>query len=109
MADFPVEKYFWRMTTQLQFNLMPERRIWSVNELSARIRDVFARNFTDILVRAKFPIAGKRSLGHIDRTLKDERGRYVRVLETSSAMKFRTGRWFTRDGPRFHQRVRGPR
>ena len=41
------------MTTQLQFDLMPERRIWSVTELTVRIRDVLAKNFTDVLVQGE--------------------------------------------------------
>ena len=41
------------MTTQLQFNLMPERRVWSVTELTVKIRDLLARNFTDILVEGE--------------------------------------------------------
>ena len=53
------------MTTQLQFNLMPERRIWSVSELSARIRDVFARNFTDILVQGEISNCREAQSGHL--------------------------------------------
>ncbi len=79
------------MTTQLQFNLMPERRIWSVSELSARIRDVFARNFTDILVQGEISNCREAQSGHIYCTLKDERAqiRCVCFKTQLRAMKFR--------------------
>jgi exodeoxyribonuclease VII large subunit len=79
------------MTTQLQFNLMPERRIWSVSELTARIRDVFVRNFTDILVQGEISNCREASSGHIYCTLKDERAqiRCVCFKTQLRAMKFR--------------------
>src|ERR1700759_2571466 len=79
------------MTTQLQFNLMPERRIWSVSELSARIRDVFSRNFTDILVQGEISNCREAQSGHVYCTLKDERAqiRCVCFKTQLRAMKFR--------------------
>ena len=43
--------------SQLTFNLQPTRTVLTVSELTARIRDLLARNFTDIFVRVKFPTA----------------------------------------------------
>ncbi len=36
--------------SQFQLNLVPERKIWSVSVLTARIRDLLAAEFTDIWV-----------------------------------------------------------
>src|ERR1700761_5540435 len=79
------------MTTQLQFNLMPERRIWSVTELTVRIRDTLARNFTDILVQGEISNCREAQSGHIYCTLKDERTqiRCVCFKTQLRAMKFR--------------------
>ena len=79
------------MTTQLQFNLMPERRVWSVTELTVRIRDTLVRNFTDILVEGEISICREAPSGHIYCTLKDERTqiRCVCFKTQLRAMKFR--------------------
>jgi exodeoxyribonuclease VII large subunit len=79
------------MTTQLQFNLMPERRIWSVTELTVRIRDVLAKNFTDILVEGEISNCREAPSGHIYCTLKDERTQIKCVCFKTQlrAMKFR--------------------
>src|SRR6202521_2214810 len=79
------------MTTQLQFNLMPERRVWSVTELTVRIRDLLARNFTDILVEGEISNCREASSGHIYCTLKDERTqiRCVCFKAQLRTMKFR--------------------
>ena len=44
---------------QLQFNLQPERRIYTVSDLTARIRDLLFKNFTDITCREKFRTADR--------------------------------------------------
>src|SRR6202521_3152489 len=79
------------MTTQLQFNLMPERRVWSVTELTVKIRDLLARNFTDILVEGEISNCREASSGDIYCTLKDERTqiRCVCFKTQVRAMKFR--------------------
>ena len=61
------------MTTQLHFNLRPERRIFSVSELTGSIRDLFSRNFTDILVQGEISNCHAAQSGHIYFTLKDDR------------------------------------
>src|SRR5450432_1686228 len=79
------------MTTQLQFDLMPERRIWSVTELTVKIRDVLARNFTDVLVQGEISNCREAASGHIYCTLKDERTqiRCVCFKTQLRGMKFR--------------------
>jgi exodeoxyribonuclease VII large subunit len=61
------------MTQQLTFNLMPERRAWTVSELTAKIRDLLAKNFTDILVQGEISNCREAQSGHIYFTLKDDR------------------------------------
>ena len=48
--------------SQLQFNLMPNRKVWTVCELTARIRDLLARNFTDIWVTGEISNAREARL-----------------------------------------------
>jgi len=76
---------------QLQFNLMPERRVWSVSELTARVRDLLARNFTDIWVQGEISNCREAQSGHIYCTLKDERAqvRCVCFKNQLRGMKFR--------------------
>jgi exodeoxyribonuclease VII large subunit len=59
--------------SQLQFNLMPERRVLSVSELTGKIRDLFVRNFTDILVEGEISNCHIPQSGHLYCTLKDDR------------------------------------
>ena len=61
------------MTTQLQFNLQPERRTFTVSELTARIRDLLNRNFTEIFVEGEISNCREAQSGHVYCTLKDER------------------------------------
>jgi exodeoxyribonuclease VII large subunit len=77
--------------SQLQFNLMPERRVYSVSELTGRIRDLFTRNFTDILVEGEISNCHEAQSGHIYFVLKDERSQLRAVCFKTQvrAMKFR--------------------
>src|SRR5215472_13180184 len=59
--------------SQLTFNLQPERRSLSVSELTARIRDLLAKNFIDVLVAGEISNCREAQSGHIYFTLKDER------------------------------------
>ena len=58
---------------QLTFNLQPERRSITVSELTARIRDLLARNFVDVLVEGEISNCREAQSGHIYFTLKDEK------------------------------------
>ena len=78
------------MTTQLQFNLQPTRRAVTVSELTARIRDLLVRNFTDIWVEGEISNCREAQSGHIYFTLKDERAqvRCVFFKQQQRGMKF---------------------
>ena len=59
--------------SQLTFNLQPERRSLTVTELTSRIRDLLAKNFTDILVEGEISNCREAQSGHFYFTLKDEK------------------------------------
>jgi len=65
---------------QLQLNLLPERRVFTVSDLTARIRDLLAKNFTDILVQGEISNCREAQSGHFYFTLKDERAQIRCVL-----------------------------
>jgi exodeoxyribonuclease VII large subunit len=77
--------------SQLQFNLMPERRVLSVSDLTARIRELLTRNFTDILVEGELSNCQFPQSGHLYCTLKDDRAqiRCVCFKTQLRLMKFR--------------------
>jgi exodeoxyribonuclease VII large subunit len=77
--------------SQLTFNLMPTRQILTVSELTARIRDLLAKNFTDILVQGEISNCREAQSGHIYFTLKDERAqvRCVFFKQQRRGIKFR--------------------
>src|SRR5271170_4983049 len=79
------------MTTQLQFNLQPTRRAFTVTELTARIRDLLGKNFTDIWVEGELSNCQFPQSGHIYCTLKDERAqiRCVCFKQQLRTIKFR--------------------
>jgi exodeoxyribonuclease VII large subunit len=79
------------MTTQLQFNLQPTRRVLTVSELTARIRDLLAKNFTDIWVVGEISNCREAQSGHIYFTLKDDRAqvRCVFFKQQQRGIKFR--------------------
>src|ERR1700731_5485541 len=74
-----------------QLPLMPERKIWSVSELSARIRDLLAGEFTDIFVEGEVSNAHPAQSGHLYFTLKDARAqvRCVCFRSQLARLKFR--------------------
>ena len=77
--------------SQLTFNLQPEKRIYTVSDLTARIRDLLAKNFTDITVQGEISNCRGASSGHYYFTLKDERAQVRCVLfkNQQRGMKFR--------------------
>jgi exodeoxyribonuclease VII large subunit len=79
--------------SQLTFNLQPEKRIYTVSDLTARIRDLLAKNFTDISVQGEISNCRSATSGHYYFTLKDERAQVKCVLFKSQTrgMKFRPG------------------
>jgi len=76
---------------QLQFNLQPERRIFTVSDLTARVRDLLAKNFTNIMVQGEISNCRPAASGHIYFTLKDDRAqiRCVFFKQQQRGMKFR--------------------
>jgi exodeoxyribonuclease VII large subunit len=87
---------------QLQFNLMPERRVWSVSELTARIRALLEKNLLDIWVEGEISNCREAQSGHIYCTLKDE-GAQVRCVFYRNQL--RTMKFRPEDG--LHVTVRG--
>src|SRR5260370_5279163 len=79
------------MTRQLTFNLLPPRPVWTVSELTARIRDLLAKNFTDISVQGEISNCREAQSGHIYFTLKDDRAqvRCVFFKQQRRGIKFR--------------------
>src|ERR1700731_4421381 len=77
--------------SQLQFNLMPDRRILTVTELTGKIRDLFTRNFTDVWVEGEISNCREAQSGHLYCTLKDDRAqvRCVCFKNQLRLMKFR--------------------
>jgi exodeoxyribonuclease VII large subunit len=77
--------------SQLQFNLQPTRRVLTVSELTARIRDLLVKNFTDIWVEGEISNCREAQSGHIYFTLKDERSqvRCVFFKQQQRGIKFR--------------------
>ncbi len=57
---------------QISFNLIPERRVWSVSELNARIRGVLEAQFRDLWVEGEISNLRPAQSGHLYFTLKDE-------------------------------------
>ena len=76
---------------QLQFNLQPERRVFTVSDLTARIRDLLTKNFTDVTVQGEISNCRPAASGHIYFTLKDDHAqiRCVFFKQQQRGMKFR--------------------
>src|SRR2546421_5664142 len=79
------------MTQQLTFNLMPTRQIFTVSELTGKIRDLLAKNFTDISVQGEISNCRAAQSGHIYFTLKDDRAQVKCVFfkQQQRGSKFR--------------------
>lgn len=77
--------------SQLTFNLQPTRRALTVSQLTARIRDLLARNFTDIWVEGETSNCRDAQSGHIYFTLKDDRAqiRCVFFKQQQRGIRFR--------------------
>src|ERR1700716_4037952 len=77
--------------SQLQFNLMPERKIWSVSELTAQIRILLETRFPELLVQGEISNCRAAQSGHIYFTLKDTHAqiRCVCFRDQARVLKFR--------------------
>src|SRR5579862_5169346 len=79
------------MVKPFQLPLMPRRTIWSVSDLTVRIRDVLAGEFTDVFVEGEVSNAHAAQSGHLYFTLKDARAqiRCVCFRTQLARLKFR--------------------
>src|SRR5215470_16361558 len=77
--------------SQLTFNLQPTRQVLTVSELTARIRDLLAKNFFDIFVQGEISNCHEAQSGHIYFTLKDDRAQVQCVFfkQQQRGIKFR--------------------
>src|ERR1700675_3905659 len=76
---------------QLTFNLMPDRKTWTVSELTGKIRDLLAKTFQDLSVVGEISNCREAQSGHIYFTLKDDRAqvRCVFFKQQQRGIKFR--------------------
>lgn len=79
------------MAKPFQLPLMPRRTIWSVSDLTARIRDLLAGEFTDVFVEGEVSNAHAAQSGHLYFTLKDNQAqiRCVCFRTQLARLKFR--------------------
>jgi exodeoxyribonuclease VII large subunit len=79
------------MAKPFQLPLMPRRTIWSVSDLTARIRDLLAGEFTDVSVEGEVSNAHTAQSGHLYFTLKDNHAqiRCVCFRTQLARLKFR--------------------
>ena len=88
--------------TQFQLNLAPERKVWSVSELTTRIRDLLESEFHDIWVEGEISNCHEAQSGHLYFTLKDARAQVRCVCFRN---QFRLLKFRPEDG--LHVTVRG--
>src|SRR6202041_2750533 len=73
------------------FNLMPERHVWKVSELTDRIRDLLESAFFDIWVEGEVSNFRAAQSGHLYFTLKDAHAqiRCICFRDQARGLKFR--------------------
>ena len=76
---------------QFELNLAPERKIWSVSELTARISNVLSTQFSNLWVEGEVSNYRPAQSGHLYFTLKDEKAqvRCVCFRQQAIRLKFR--------------------
>ncbi|HEV2489757.1 MAG TPA: exodeoxyribonuclease VII large subunit [Candidatus Acidoferrales bacterium] len=77
--------------SQFSLNLMPEKHVWRVSELTLRIRDLFEGEFPDIWVEGEVSNFHSAQSGHLYFTLKDAKAqiRCVCFRDQVRGLKFR--------------------
>jgi exodeoxyribonuclease VII large subunit len=77
--------------TQFTLNLAPERRVWTVSELTARIKDLLEKEFRTVWVEGEISNCRAAQSGHLYFTLKDEKAqlRCVAFRNQVRLLKFR--------------------
>src|SRR5260221_4989361 len=80
------------MTEQLTFNLMPDRKTFTVSELTGKVRAVLAKSFNEISVQGEVSNCREAQSGHMYFNLKDDRAqvRCVYFKQQQRGVKFRT-------------------
>jgi exodeoxyribonuclease VII large subunit len=76
---------------QLSFTLQPERRVFSVSELTGAIRGIFSQEFSDVWVLGEISGCKAAASGHVYFSLKDAESQVKAVLFRGAArwLKFR--------------------
>ena len=77
--------------TQFTLNLVPDRKVWTVSQLTARIRDLLEAEFDDLWIAGEISNTHASQAGHIYFTLKDEKSqiRCACFRDKLRAIKFR--------------------
>jgi exodeoxyribonuclease VII large subunit len=75
--------------TQFELNLAPERKIWTVSELTSRIRDILAAQFSNIWVEGEVSNYHSSQPGHLYFTLKDEKAQVRCVCFRNQAIRLK--------------------
>jgi exodeoxyribonuclease VII large subunit len=75
--------------TQFELNLAPERKIWTVTELTSRIRDILAAQFSNIWVEGEVSNYHSSQPGHLYFTLKDEKAQVRCVCFRNQAIRLK--------------------
>jgi exodeoxyribonuclease VII large subunit len=78
-------------TPLFDFDLMPERRVWKVSELTERLRDLLEAEFPDVWIEGEVSNCHSAQSGHLYFTLKDARSqiRCVCFRDQARGLKFR--------------------
>ncbi|HMD32620.1 MAG TPA: exodeoxyribonuclease VII large subunit, partial [Candidatus Acidoferrales bacterium] len=58
---------------QFTLNLVPDRKVWTVSQLTARIRDLLESEFEDLWIEGEISNVHSSQAGHLYFTLKDEK------------------------------------
>jgi exodeoxyribonuclease VII large subunit len=77
------------VSSQLQFNLIPERKIWTVSELTGRVRELLAAAFAGVWVEGEISNFRDAQSGHLYFTLKDEKAQVKCVCFRTTAQRLR--------------------
>lgn len=79
------------MTTQFSLNLMPEKHVWRVSEITLRLCDVLEAEFPDVWVEGEVSNFRAAQSGHLYFTLKDEKAqiRCVCFRDQVRGLRFR--------------------
>ena len=75
--------------TQFELNLAPERKVWSVAELTARISGLLSSQFANLWVEGEVSNLRPAQSGHLYFTLKDAKAQVKCVCFRSQAMRLK--------------------